>query len=132
VNTETPGSNGGFAFSPHEPPPLSRLRQWVRTRLRDASADLVCDVELVITELVSNAYDHGRGLLAVSVVPLADGAVRVEVDDAASDAVLRLGKSALGTTRGRGLVVIDSVCSAWGVRRRPDRKTVWATVPNPA
>ncbi|MBY8850063.1 ATP-binding protein [Saccharothrix longispora] len=128
MDTETREPGGEFGFSPQEAPPLGRLRQWVRSRLADACPDLLCDVELVITELVSNAYDHAGGLLAVRLSRRPDGAVRVEVDDAAPAGVLRLGASTLGEARGRGLVMVDNLSRTWGVWRRGDRKVVWATV----
>ena len=51
--------------------------------------------------------------------------LRVEVDDAAPEEP-RFRRP--DQTGGRGLVLVDQLATAWGVRRYPRHKTVWADV----
>lgn len=103
---------------------LHALRRWLRARLTDARrAD---DAELVATELVTNAIDHGAGAAAVRVT-VDDDAVRIEVDDRNPSVALTVGRSRLGRHRGHGLAIVDSLAS-WGVRPNAAGKTVWAVV----
>lgn len=112
---------------PDETPPLVHIRRWLRATLAKFPDDLLCDVLLVCTELVSNAYDHARGPRDVRVALQAGGrVVRVEVDDGSPQALPTPGQSSAGSFRGRGLVLVERMASRWGVLHRGDRKTVWA------
>ncbi|PSL52052.1 anti-sigma regulatory factor (Ser/Thr protein kinase) [Saccharothrix carnea] len=110
-------------------PPLAAVRRWAAEALVGLTEDELDDCRLVITELVSNAYDHGVGPRAVRLRCSADrGVVRIEVDDASADD-LTYGRSRLGPNRGRGLVIVDKLAGTWGVERHPGGKTVWAELP---
>ena len=50
----------------------------------------------------------------------------MEVEDADPTATLTVGRSRLGTHRGRGLQIVDDVCQRWGVDGLPAGKVVWA------
>lgn len=111
-----------------DPSRLSVVRGWLRDQLHGADQRVGIDAELVVTELVANAHDHGGGADTVRIyVHRRPVQVRVEVDDGLPQAPLTVGRSRLGGFRGRGLVIIESVAS-WGVVRRVRDKTVWATV----
>jgi DNA-binding NarL/FixJ family response regulator len=90
---------------------------------------LLDTVKLLASELVTNAVVHGgAGLDLGVVIQLTDGAVRVEVSDP-SDLVPNLGTPELGEESGRGLWMVATMASAWGVRRHPGGgKTVWFEV----
>ncbi|MFJ8961496.1 ATP-binding protein [Lentzea sp. NPDC102401] len=107
---------------------IGSIRQWARDVVSDLDADALEDVVLVVNELVSNAFDHGlapRHLkLHRSVDPCS---VRVEVDDASPDAPV-LGRSRLNDDRGRGLVIVDSLATDWGIEYQTGSKTVWAEI----
>jgi anti-sigma regulatory factor (Ser/Thr protein kinase) len=119
-----------FAFGIPSIPPLSELRAWLRGLLADEAPEVLIDVELVVTELVTNAHEHTGRLLAVRVSRPVDGPVlRVEVDDGAPEHPPRPGASSRGGFRGRGLLMIDGISKAWGVDRGQDRKTVWVEIP---
>jgi anti-sigma regulatory factor (Ser/Thr protein kinase) len=120
----------GFDPVVRSPPPLAELRARLRELLADIPADRVDDVLLVATELVANAYEHTAGLLALHLFRSADRTtVRVEVDDASPALAPYPGTSRLGDGRGRGLLIVQAVSTAWGVRRQPACKTLWADVP---
>ncbi|HEY4456319.1 MAG TPA: ATP-binding protein [Pseudonocardiaceae bacterium] len=119
-----------FAFGLPSNPPLSEVRTWLRGLLADEPVDLLIDIELVATELVTNAYEHTGQLLAVRVSRPEDRPVlRVEVDDGAPDRPPRPGASTRGGFRGRGLQMVDGISSDWGVDQGDDRKTVWVEIP---
>jgi anti-sigma regulatory factor (Ser/Thr protein kinase) len=88
--------------------------------------DLVEDLQLAVTELVTNAYDHGRHPRQLRLWRVAaSGCLRIEVDDASLDRPT-LGRSRLADTRGRGLVIVDKLAQNWGVISHSIGKTVWA------
>lgn len=136
-----PKMRGGFVLSASRPGGTPRtcsvnlddyvgnvagVRHLTRDALQDMSSDDLEDVLLVVTELVSNAFDHGRGTrrmrLSFNPQPCV---VRCEVDDTAAQLPV-LGRSRLGGFRGRGMVLVDELAGAWGVMSGDGFKTVWA------
>lgn len=113
----------------HATPPLADLRANIRVMLADEDVECVEDVELLATELVSNAYDHGvRPLFARLWTPDQRKLVRLEVDDADSIHLPVLGVSRFGANRGRGLIMVDQLAQRWGSAVRSWGKTIWAEV----
>ncbi|MEV0674947.1 ATP-binding protein [Actinosynnema sp. NPDC050436] len=109
---------------------LAEVRRWVQRLLDDeVDGDTLGDVLLVVTELVSNAYDHGRHALEVRLVPPLRHRrlVRVEVDDSSSELPV-LGRSRIADTRGMGLVMVNALCSSWGTSPLLVGKSVWADI----
>jgi hypothetical protein len=110
--------------------PLRALRGWLRTLLTAEPDELVIDVELVATELVTNAYEHTDCPLAIRIRwPIGEKLLRVEVDDGIPSRLPASGASSRGGFRGRGLLMIEGICRAWGVEAHGGHKTVWADVP---
>jgi anti-sigma regulatory factor (Ser/Thr protein kinase) len=107
-------------------PPLVRVRQWVAALLAGVADDHLGVVLLVCTELVTNAYEHGRDPCRIRLqhrrVPCR---VRVEVADTSPEPPT-LGRSRLGDRRGRGLIIVDNLSQAWGVHSADRGKIVWA------
>lgn len=119
-----------FAFGLPSNPPLTELRAWLRDLLADEPPDLLIDVELVTTELATNAYEHTGHLLAIRVSrPLDRPVLRIEVDDGAPDRPPRPGASTRGGFRGRGLLMVEGLSTTWGSILGDDRKTVWVEIP---
>ncbi|MDQ2588414.1 hypothetical protein CKY47_31565 [Saccharothrix yanglingensis] len=111
-------------------PPLAEVRTWTRAVLADLHQDVVEDAELVVTELVTNAYEHAHGPRALRLRrPFAQPVVRVEVDDTTPRTPPHPGTSSLGPFRGRGLLMIETISSRWGVETHESHKTVWADIP---
>lgn len=83
-------------------------------------------VSLVASELCTNAVVHARTPFTVSlerrdlllVMEIRDGASATPAKDALADAE---------ADSGRGLRLVDAFSSSWGVWRRLDGKSVWAT-----
>lgn len=92
------------------------LLVWNQTQLKDTA-------ELLTTELVANAVRHAESPLSLRVID-EPGAVRVEVLDRSNE-LPRPVKPAPGATSGRGLVLVDTLATEWGVERMQDGKCVW-------
>lgn len=85
------------------------------------------DAELVVSELVTNAWKHGQGEGSITLhAQLRDGGVRLEVCGAAS------GEPRIETesdsSGGRGLLLIDGLARMWGHERRGELVCVWAEI----
>ena len=92
----------------------------------------ICDVALVISELLSNALRHA-GPLPGSKIRVAwridaDG-VRVSVSDGGGPTVPELGEPTQAATGGRGLRIVEKLSRRWGTSADEDGTTVWAEVP---
>ncbi|HEV2368631.1 MAG TPA: SpoIIE family protein phosphatase [Acidimicrobiales bacterium] len=102
-----------------------------RTEARHAVIELgyeglTDDVELVVSELVTNAILHAGGLRAFNVRPV-DGGVRLEVRDDSPDAPV-LGWLSPDSMTGRGLRLVASIASRFGAEPDGAGKNVWAEV----
>ena len=84
------------------------------------------DLEIVVSELVTNAITHTGGADSVECRLLAPGEVEVAVRDGSAD-LPRTVAPYEHHTRGHGLVIVESIAQEWGVRERSATgKTVWA------
>ncbi|MEV6639145.1 ATP-binding protein [Amycolatopsis sp. NPDC051371] len=109
-------------------PPLSALRWWTARALPRLDADHLWAVQLVVTELATNAYEHGAGpvTIAASATFLPCSAL-LEVHDE-GEAVPVIGSPGPAVARGRGLVLVGDLARDWGVRPAEPGKTVWARI----
>jgi anti-sigma regulatory factor (Ser/Thr protein kinase) len=85
------------------------------------------DIELVVSELVTNAVRHGPGaVITLRLMTEADGAVSGEVIDQ-GDGVVAIRRRELGEADeddgGMGLPIVDTLTDAWGVY--PGSTHVW-------
>jgi hypothetical protein len=125
------GTNHVYTFT-GTPSPLPQLRAWLRDRLAGLRSDTVQDTELLATELVTNANEHASGAVAMRVkLPADRPVVRIEVDDANPDQPppRHRGAPSEDESRGRGLLMVKAVSTAWGVLTTTSRKTVWVEIP---
>jgi MEDS: MEthanogen/methylotroph, DcmR Sensory domain/Histidine kinase-like ATPase domain len=85
------------------------------------------DVELVVSELATNAVIHAGTPFSVAVA-CRDHAIRISVQDwNRMEPTMRDG--APTARSGRGLRLVAALASDWGVEPGPDGKTVWAELP---
>ena len=85
--------------------------------------DDVDRVLLCVSELVSNAIEHGRAPRRLELI-VTDRNVRVEVRDADPHHPEPQTVSPL-SLRGRGLQIVETASDSWGVRSLPEGKVVW-------
>jgi anti-sigma regulatory factor (Ser/Thr protein kinase) len=106
---------------------VRQSRMAAAAHVRERGLDhLVHDVELLTTELVTNAVLHGGGLDRLHLQALPAG-IRVEVSDRSNHGPLP-GVVPDDAGTGRGLLLVAQIASRWGVERGPEGKTVWAEV----
>ncbi|MEV0675384.1 ATP-binding protein [Actinosynnema sp. NPDC050436] len=113
-----------------ETPPLRELRQSVRGAMAHLEDECVEDAELLVTELVSNAYDHGHPPIAIRLCSVSS-VMHIEVEDGDRANLPQVGVSRLGGERGRGLVLVDQLALSWGFDATATGKVVWADVSCP-
>jgi len=89
---------------------------------------LVEDAEIVVTELVTNAMRHAGGGDVELIVILRDRFLHLSVSDDSSEPPRMRLPDPDTCEGGRGLLLVDSVASAWGCTPRSDGKFVWATL----
>lgn len=113
-----------------EPAPtsVSEARRFAREVLAEWGLDdLLDDVVLLTSELVTNAVTHAGTPMTVAVVREADR-LRIDVFDQHPTRVLPVGANARpgAGEHGRGLLITSALSTAWGVEYRRDHKRVWA------
>jgi anti-sigma regulatory factor (Ser/Thr protein kinase) len=101
-----------------------RARALVRRLEGHCTAEAMTDLELVVSELVTNAVMHGRGVIEVLLQPIRDGRVRGHVADEGDGRVAVRPRA--DDTGGMGLRLVDAV-ARWGVHAPPTR--VWFELP---
>lgn len=104
-----------------------RLRRIARASLSHwGRPDLIETVDLLLTELATNALRHGSGLDVGVRISMQDVHIKIEVNDGSPvRPVLRNAKH--DDEGGRGLFLVESLAKAWGVS--DDGSTTWCTVP---
>ncbi|MEU6978457.1 MULTISPECIES: SpoIIE family protein phosphatase [unclassified Streptomyces] len=114
---------------PREPRSVGRARELARAQLTAWELEpLVDTVELLVSELVTNALRYGEGEIRLRL--LRDRTLVCEVWDAGLVQPRR--RRAKDTDEGgRGLQLVGLLSAAWGSRRTPRGKTVWFELPLP-
>src|SRR3954465_13038702 len=88
-----------------------RVREELDTVLH---AQRLADLMLVITELVTNAVEHGQGAIRMRVL-VVEGKVTGEVVDAGRGFEHQVRQVGFDELRGRGLALVEALTSRWGV-----------------
>ncbi len=121
-----------FELAAHPGSP-AEARRTTRARLADWS---LCeatgqDAVLVVSELVTNAVVHTASRRVVCELRRGDDVLRVVVHDegCAADRPGVVRGSGPEDERGRGLLLVESVCAAWGVEEHESGLLVWADLP---
>ena len=111
-----------------QPVEVARARRYVAEVFQSLDSDARATLQVLTSEVVTNAINHGGDdiVLRASLEP---GEARVEVLDT-SPRVPRLGSADLDAESGRGLLLLEALSRAWGVRRLPGEpgKAVWFTL----
>ncbi|WP_327727942.1 ATP-binding protein [Streptomyces sp. NBC_00487] len=128
---ELPETHWSYGFLiPHDPRAASVVRAALRALLRATRLGCVADtVELLASELVTNAYRHSPTDAYVNVERTPE-TLTVSVWDhglgcpAPSEARQRSDDAEAG----RGLGIVEACADEWGVREYPYGKAVWFSV----
>ena len=91
-------------------------------------AEVLDDVQLLVSELVTNAVIHAGSDVEIAVRLLND-AVRIEVVDTAPVTALQPSSPEDEDESGRGLLLVETLASSWGVEPLESGKSVWFEVP---
>ncbi|GAA0476995.1 SpoIIE family protein phosphatase [Streptomyces sp. NPDC046215] len=109
---------------PTDPALVSTVRAGVTRRLAEwGLEELDFSVELLLSELVTNAIRYGTGPIQVRL--LHDRALTCEVSDTSSTAP-HLRRAATTDEGGRGLFLVAQLSRAWGTRYTATGKVIWA------
>ncbi|MFE0630947.1 ATP-binding protein [Streptomyces sp. NPDC058864] len=110
---------------------VGRARRLVTAQTGEWGLDALADtVELLVSELVTNALRHARGPVRLNLL-VQDASLRCEVEDVSPRAAVRraAGSDAEG---GRGMEILDLLSDAWGTDRTATGKTTWFELTVPA
>ena len=113
---------------PPDPAILASARAFAADRLRALELTAVRDtVELLLTELITNAIIHARTDIEVRLEARGPG-VRVEVIDG-NPIMPVAGTLTAGALSGRGLTLVQSMSTRWGAHHNgTGGKTVWCEI----
>ncbi|MEW2166118.1 ATP-binding protein [Streptomyces sp. NPDC007084] len=123
-----PTGHPGYSETlPREAESAATARRLVRTALAVwGLEDRTEDAMVVITELVSNAVDHGRlPHIRVIVSRPTENRVRIGVVDRSKTIPMPRTDSNGDQIRGRGLLIVDSLTDRWGTDLYRWGKQVW-------
>jgi anti-sigma regulatory factor (Ser/Thr protein kinase) len=93
------------------------------------SADLADDLEIIVSELVTNAVLAGCAAMHLALT-LNPSCLRIDLRDDAAGWPTELDASPMDD-HGRGLAIVSALASRWGVRRLAEVKEVWAELDLP-
>jgi anti-sigma regulatory factor (Ser/Thr protein kinase) len=112
-------------FSLRRDPTEAREARRLVARACDGLAhDVVEIAQLLTTELVTNALDHGAGEITLGIAR-SDDDLRIDVGDAAPGHP-RPSPALPEQTRGRGMLLVESLAAGWGVEPPSEGgKRVW-------
>jgi anti-sigma regulatory factor (Ser/Thr protein kinase) len=109
---------------PPTSPSVRAARAYTVAALRRETDDpaLISDIELIVSELATNAVKHAGTIFEVAVH--IDGLIRIDVSDQ-SPLLPELRPASPTAHSGRGLHLVDAMCDRWGVKVHDDYKCVW-------
>ncbi|GAA3362583.1 hypothetical protein GCM10017744_053880 [Streptomyces antimycoticus] len=124
---------------PHGPAGVRAARQRMRADLgrTGVSDSVIDDAVLILSELLSNAWRHGRpwrsghggGTVRAAWSVDEDDRLTVEVTDGGGPTRPLPANPSVTARGGRGLNIIMSLAEEWGVRDGVGEVTVWALLP---
>jgi two-component sensor histidine kinase len=123
------GLKSRFVLKRH-PVEAERARGLVVEACGDLLPDVALTAQLLVSELFTNALDHGTGLITLTVTRTPDE-LRAEVTDHSEGEAALLAVSE-DQDRGRGLLIVEGLAHAWGVDRHERGKSVWFSLGIPA
>ncbi|MEU1849074.1 ATP-binding protein [Streptomyces sp. NPDC019990] len=124
-----------FELAAHPASP-AQARRLTRARLAGWSVcEDTCDsAALIVSELVTNAIVHTASTHIVCELRDGDDLVRIAVRDegCAPGQPHTAGRTRPEEEHGRGLLLVDALCDAWGAHEQGSGLLVWAELPRTA
>ncbi|MGW2564196.1 SpoIIE family protein phosphatase [Streptomyces sp. NPDC001514] len=112
---------------PAEPTAAAQARTLTASQLTEwGLEELAFTTELIVSELVTNAYRYGGGPIGLRLVR--DRRLICEVSDT-SNTSPHLRRARTTDEGGRGLFLVAQLTERWGTRYTRDGKTIWAEQP---
>lgn len=102
---------------------VRRARKFVREVLVESANDLIDDAELAASELVTNAVLHTESDVRIR-VRVQGPSARIEVYDESLTSPLPA-QPGVDATTGRGLALVGSLATTWGVETTAEGKLIW-------
>lgn len=117
---------------PHAARGVTEARHFLAGLLASWGLDPLCpQLELAVSELLTNAVTHGRGRIELE-VRCEDGAVHAEVSDQGGGRPVVQPRRSADEVGGWGLRLVERVADDWGTSVAPGRTTVWLRLAVPA
>jgi anti-sigma regulatory factor (Ser/Thr protein kinase) len=112
----------------HNPESAAVAREFTSTLLAEWGApELAFDAQLVISELVTNAIRHAGGVIRIRLIR-SDGHLACAVTDSSVALPVLTGHDCFAES-GRGLHLVEALCSSWGwIQVNGHGKLVWAVL----
>ncbi len=109
-----------------DPVEVGRARRLVADACQGCPSVDLQVAQLLASELVTNAIQHGRGRITLAIQQRAED-LRVEVADEADETVPAPAAGDPLQTSGRGLAMVAALSQGWGVERNAAarQKVVW-------
>ena len=108
---------------PRDPSAAGLARRRVTDVCREHSPEALSSLQLIVSELVSNALKHGLGPVRLCLDSVG-GRIRLEVQDDSS-CIPRQRDLDLLSEHGRGMLIVAALADSWGVRPAGSGKSVW-------
>jgi len=117
---------------PHDPSAPSLARQVVEdAACRAHHTGALAEAELLVTEVVTNAFRYGAPPITLEVTCEADDGLVVQVGDTGTAAPVPR-DTGVDDVSGRGLALVDVMSDDWGVEPTRAGKNVWFRLRPPA
>ncbi|MEV6108984.1 SpoIIE family protein phosphatase [Streptomyces sp. NPDC051940] len=123
-----PGQVGSWTLPPQDESASAARQSAVRQLAEWGLEQLTPTVELVVSELVTNAVRYSTGPIELRLIR--DDSLVCEVSDTSSASPHQRHASA-DDEGGRGLFLVSQLAGQWGIRHHDRGKTVWAALPLP-
>jgi len=122
---------------PHERSSVRAARHALAAELAAHGIDrqMRDDAVLVLSELVSNSIKHAAPLPSGDISlrwSIRQDRLHLEITDGGGQTRPQAAVAAVSSLGGRGLDIVRSICSAWGVTEEGEAVTVWADLPRHA
>jgi anti-sigma regulatory factor (Ser/Thr protein kinase) len=103
-------------------------RQFVASKLRTWGVEQAYpDVELLTSELVTNAIRHADGPVELTIDQASGECVRIEVRDQ-SERLPVMRPLEAARDGGWGLHIVGHIATRWGLEQRRGEKTIWCEI----